>query len=117
MKPFKFSKKNREYTKWGKNVKEVRVFPKGKDGAAPAPVPEFPAGADGEAAPGRYSNLAVITHTDAEFLTDFIFAPPGQAWAAVNTRIVLAPVMAKALAAAIGDNLRRYEQRFGQVKA
>ena len=94
MKPFKFSKKNREYTKWGKNFKEVRVLPKTKETDVPAPA--LQTDMDEAAAQGLYCNLAVITHTDAEFLADFIFAPPGQRQARVNSRVILAPVMAKA---------------------
>ena len=121
MKPFKFSRKNREYTKWGKNLKEVRVFPKPKPApAGPQPGVDLPAplqaGAEGDTEQGVYANLSVITNTGTEFLLDFIFQCPGQAGARVVTRVILTPAMTVLLRGALLEGVKNYEARFGSVK-
>lgn len=40
---------------------------------------------------GVYSNLAVITHSSAEFILDFIRVMPGTSKAPVKSRVVMAP--------------------------
>ena len=122
MKPFKFSRKNREYTKWGKNLKEVRVFPKPKP--APAAVPageagpgQLQAGSEGDTEQGAYANSSVITNTGTEFLLDFIFQCPGQPGAKVVKRVILTPAMAVLLCMALREDIKKYEARFGPVKA
>jgi ribonuclease BN (tRNA processing enzyme) len=42
-------------------------------------------------AEGTYSNLAVITHSHAEFILDFINVMPGMPKAKVKSRIILTP--------------------------
>jgi hypothetical protein len=44
-----------------------------------------------EVAEGIYSNLAVITHSNSEFVLDFIRVMPGVPKARVKSRIVLTP--------------------------
>ncbi|MCI5508165.1 MAG: DUF3467 domain-containing protein, partial [Bacteroidales bacterium] len=44
-----------------------------------------------EVAEGIYSNLAIITHSSAEVVLDFIRVLPGLPKANVKSRIVLAP--------------------------
>lgn len=48
-----------------------------------------------EVAEGTYSNLAIITHSSAEFVVDFIKVMPGVPKARVKSRIVLTPEHAK----------------------
>ncbi len=62
---------------------------------------------------GRYSNLLRITHTREEFILDFINVVPPQG--AVTARIVTSPGHLKRILHALGDNLRRYEDRFGDI--
>jgi len=62
-----------------------------------------------EIAEGIYSNLAIITHSNAEFVLDFIRMMPGVPKAKVKARIILTPQHAKRLLAALTDNLRKYE--------
>ena len=50
-----------------------------------------------EISEGIYSNLAVITHSHAEFIVDFIKAMPGSPKAKVKSRIILTPQHAKRL--------------------
>ena len=61
-----------------------------------------------EMAEGTYSNLAIITHSNAEFVVDFIRVMPGVPKAKVKSRIVLTPQHAKRLLMALGDNILKY---------
>ena len=47
---------------------------------------------------GVYSNLAVITHSSAEFILDFIRVMPGTSKAPVKSRVVMAPEHCKTFA-------------------
>ncbi|MBC7861647.1 MAG: DUF3467 domain-containing protein [Bacteroidia bacterium] len=69
-----------------------------------------------EIAEGIYSNLAIITHSPAEFVIDFIKVMPGVPKAKVKSRIVLTPQHAKRLMKALADNLGKYEQLHGKIK-
>lgn len=68
-----------------------------------------------DVAQGTYSNLAVITHSPAEFILDFAQALPGREGAVVRQRILMSPVHAKRLAMALNDNLSKYEKNFGPI--
>ncbi len=70
-----------------------------------------------DVAEGVYSNLAIITHSNAEFVIDFVRVMPGVPKAKVKSRIVLTPIHAKQLFRALGDNLSMFEQTHGQIKA
>ena len=48
-----------------------------------------------EIAEGTYSNLAIITHSSAEMVIDFIRVMPGVPKAKVKSRIVMTPQHAK----------------------
>ncbi|MCF8254791.1 MAG: DUF3467 domain-containing protein, partial [Bacteroidia bacterium] len=48
-----------------------------------------------EMAEGIYSNLAIITHSNSEFVIDFVRVMPGVPKAKVKSRIVLTPDHAK----------------------
>lgn len=66
-------------------------------------------------AEGTYSNLAIITHSNAEFVLDFIRVMPGVPKAKVKSRIVLTPQHAKRLLMALGDNVMKYEEQHGTI--
>lgn len=68
-----------------------------------------------EIADGIYSNLAVITHSNSEFVVDFIKIMPGMPKAKVKSRIVLTPQHAKRFAKALLDNLMKYEAANGEI--
>ena len=68
-----------------------------------------------EVAEGIYSNFAIITHSQTEFIVDFVRMMPGVPKGKVKSRIVLAPQHAKRLLMALGDNMHRYEEKFGNV--
>ena len=62
-----------------------------------------------EIAEGTYSNLAIITHSNTEFVLDFIRVMPGVPKARVKSRIVLTPEHAKRFLRALEDNVEKFE--------
>lgn len=68
-----------------------------------------------EVAEGIYSNLAIISHTNSEFVADFLRILPNVPKAKVKSRIVLTPSHAKRLWKALGENLKKYEAQFGPI--
>ena len=68
-----------------------------------------------EAAAGIYSNLAVITHSPTEFVTDFIQIMPGVPKAKVRSRVIMNPQHAKRLMKALIENVKRYESQHGTI--
>ena len=68
-----------------------------------------------DVASGTYSNLAIITHSNAEFITDFIQLMPGMPKGKVRSRIIMTPQNAKRLMMALQENVSKYEQTFGQI--
>ncbi len=65
---------------------------------------------------GIYSNLAIITHSNSEFIVDFVKVMPGVPKAKVKSRIVLTPQHAKRLVNALKDNISKYESVHGMIK-
>ncbi|MBY0245834.1 MAG: DUF3467 domain-containing protein [Sphingobacteriaceae bacterium] len=70
-----------------------------------------------EIAEGVFSNLAIITHSNTEFVLDFIRVMPGIPKAKVKSRIILTPEHAKRLVAAMQDNISKFEAQYGQIKS
>ncbi|MCS6916851.1 MAG: DUF3467 domain-containing protein [Chitinophagales bacterium] len=66
-------------------------------------------------AEGIYSNLAIITHSNQEFVVDFIRIMPGVPKAKVRARIILTPQHAKRFLHALSDNLRKFESAHGEI--
>jgi hypothetical protein len=66
-------------------------------------------------AEGIYSNLAIISHSPAEFVVDFTRVLPGVPKARVLSRIVMTPQHAKLLLHALNDNIGKYEQQHGVI--
>lgn len=69
-----------------------------------------------EVAEGVYVNLAMIAHSNSEFVIDFIRLMPGVPKAKVKSRVVLSPEHAKRLLNALKDNIDKYENNFGAIK-
>jgi hypothetical protein len=69
-----------------------------------------------EIADGIYSNLAIITHSNSEFVVDFVKVLPGVPKAKVKARIILTPQHAKRLLQALGENISKYESIHGTIK-
>lgn len=70
-----------------------------------------------EVAEGVYSNLAIITHSNTEFVMDFIRVMPGVPKAKVKSRIILTPEHAKRLLRALEDNVAKFEAANGTIDA
>ncbi len=68
-----------------------------------------------EVAQGVYSNLAVITHSNSEFIIDFASLMPGVPKTAVRSRIIMTPQNAKRLLRALTDNISNFEQQNGVI--
>ncbi|TXF90454.1 DUF3467 domain-containing protein [Neolewinella aurantiaca] len=66
-------------------------------------------------AEGVYSNLAIIAHSNSEFVVDFVRIVPNAPKAKVKSRVILTPEHAKRLAAALADNIQKYENQFGPI--
>jgi hypothetical protein len=69
-----------------------------------------------EVADGIYSNLAIITHSNSEFVLDFVRVMPGVPKAKVRARVLLTPQHAKRLMRALADNIGKFEQVHGPIK-
>lgn len=68
-----------------------------------------------EIATGKYSNLAIITHSRNEFIIDFAAMLPGIQQPEIVSRMLLVPEHAKRLLMALQDNVSKYEQQFGSI--
>lgn len=69
-----------------------------------------------EIAEGTYSNFAIISHSNSEFIIDFARILPGVPKAKVKSRIVLMPQHAKRLLMALSDNINKFEDMFGTIE-
>ncbi|GJM62071.1 MULTISPECIES: DUF3467 domain-containing protein [Persicobacter] len=66
-------------------------------------------------AEGVYANLAMIAHSNSEFVLDFIRIMPGVPKAKVKSRVVLTPEHAVRLLQALQDNVAKYESMHGPI--
>lgn len=71
---------------------------------------------------GIYTNLALITHSETEFLLDFLFLQPhGDPGSPPKTkvlaRVISSPAHVKRLLWALKENIEKYEARFGAIPA
>jgi hypothetical protein len=69
-----------------------------------------------EMAEGVYSNLAMIAHSNSEFILDFIRLMPNVPKAKVKARVILTPEHAKRLLTALKDNIRKFEDAHGDIR-
>jgi hypothetical protein len=63
-----------------------------------------------------YANFALITHSPSEMIVDFARMLPNTPKSKVYARIIMTPMNAKLLHRALGDNLGKYEEKFGEIK-
>ena len=70
---------------------------------------------DENTAEGIYSNLAIITHSQSEFVLDFIKMMPGLPKARVKSRVILTPDHVYRLMQALKENIQRYEEAYGAI--
>ncbi|UCC11838.1 MAG: DUF3467 domain-containing protein [candidate division WOR-3 bacterium] len=69
-----------------------------------------------EQSEGIYANGVGINHTPSEFILDFVRFLPGAKKAKVFARIIMTPQNARLLRKALEENLKKYEEKFGQIK-
>lgn len=69
-----------------------------------------------EVADGTYTNMAIISHSNAEFVIDFIRMVPGVKQANVKSRVIMTPENAKKVLFALQDNIQKYEKQFGSIQ-
>lgn len=69
-----------------------------------------------EVAEGVYANLAIITHSHAEFVIDFVNVMPGTPKSKVKSRIILTPQHAKRFMKALTENVNRFESLNGKIQ-
>jgi ribonuclease BN (tRNA processing enzyme) len=69
-----------------------------------------------EMADGSYANLAIITHSHAEFVIDFVSVMPNTPKSKVKSRVIFTPMHAKRFMKAMVENIQRYEAANGSIK-
>lgn len=62
-----------------------------------------------------YANVAFISHTPAEMVFDFAQVLPRSPRGSVMARVIMSPMHAKMLQAALTQNVQNYERQFGQI--
>ncbi len=112
--PKKRLKGKHQQTDWGHGVKQVQRLKK-----SPAQPSGKPPGVeivlDEATSRGAYTNAAKVSHTQTEFVLDFVFLQPGTPKTKVHTRLITSPKHAKRFAAALASNLKNFEKRFDRV--
>ncbi|UEG48510.1 DUF3467 domain-containing protein [Ferruginibacter lapsinanis] len=69
-----------------------------------------------EVSEGEYANLAIITHSHAEFVIDFVNVMPGTPKSKVKSRIILTPFHAKRFMKAMIENVKKFEASNGNIQ-
>jgi hypothetical protein len=69
-----------------------------------------------EIADGVYSNLVIISHSNTEFVLDFVKVMPGMPKAKVKSRVLMTPQHIKRLKRALEDNILKFESQHGEIK-
>ena len=69
-----------------------------------------------EVSEGQYANLAIITHSHAEFVIDFVNVMPGTPKSKVKSRLIFTPMHAKRFMRALIENVERYETANGKIQ-
>ena len=63
-----------------------------------------------------YANVALISHSPSEVILDLGQMMPNQPKMNVKGRVVMTPLNAKLLLRALGENLSKYEAKFGEIR-
>lgn len=65
---------------------------------------------------GVYSNMMAVSHTQEEFVLDFMNVFPDQGQGIVAARVLVAPGHMKRVLKALQENVKRFEDQFGAIK-
>jgi len=71
---------------------------------------------DEKEAEGIYANMVMIAHSPTEFIFDFARIMPASSKTRVQARIIMTPAHAKLLRKTLDDNLKKFEDKFGEIK-
>jgi hypothetical protein len=63
-----------------------------------------------------YANFVMITHSPSEMIVDFARILPNAPKAKIYARVILTPMNAKLVHKALGDNLAKFEEKYGEIK-
>jgi len=110
--PKRYKKGEHIYTKWGRQVKEVKTMPDQEEKQVQIRIEM-----DDGTAQGSYVNLAFIRHSETEFTMDFVYVQPQEPKAKVRARIISSPGHTKRFLLALQENIKKYEEQFGAIKA
>ena len=69
-----------------------------------------------EIAQGSYVNLSIVGHSSSEFIMDFVRLMPGMPKASVTNRLIMTPENAKRFLHTLMDNIKGFEDTFGEIK-
>ena len=64
---------------------------------------------------GVYSNFVVVSHSETEFVMDFVFVFPQQPKNKVGARVISSPTHTKRFLMALTDNVKKYEEKHGPI--
>jgi len=62
---------------------------------------------------GAYANSMFATHTGEEFILDFVMMTPPVG--TLTARVITSPGHMKRMVAALAENLKKYEAKFGKL--
>lgn len=63
-----------------------------------------------------YANVAFINYSPAEVVIDFAQVLPRMLRGTVNARVIMSPMHAKLLQAALAQNVANFERQFGEIR-
>jgi hypothetical protein len=63
---------------------------------------------------GVYANSMVISHTQEEFILDFLMI--AQPDGALTARVIVSPGHVKRIFNALSENIKNYEEKFGTIR-
>jgi hypothetical protein len=67
-----------------------------------------------ETSKGRYSNTMLVAHGPEEFIIDWLLNSPNGAH--LVSRVIVTPGHMKRICNALQENVKLYEQNFGEIK-
>ena len=65
---------------------------------------------------GIYSNMVLIAQSPHEIVLDFARVVPGAKKTKIYSRIIMTPAHAKLLLRALEENLKKFENQYGEIK-
>jgi hypothetical protein len=64
-----------------------------------------------------YANITLISHSPSEIILDFARILPNTPTAKIYGRVIMTPMNAKLLYQALGENLAKFEEKYGAIPA